>query len=186
MEAIFDRREFLFVFFPQQTGRDLRRRSPSPSFKQIAEDSGPPADGYQPRKGSTASCATTTGVESEAAILTPNVGTVASNLSASGARGSGNHLHVPDGTSPVASDSENSDLLLANHLRVRRHRSLPSPTFNPEKLANFPHQQRSSSFRLPVKENKPSFLILNPALDFLESPGYCRTKRTMENQGEEN
>jgi hypothetical protein len=58
-------------------------------------------------------------------------------------RGSGNHLHVPI-------DSGDPNFLLNSHLRVRRHRSLPSPTFSNHKLLPSPHQQRSSSFRLPV------------------------------------
>lgn len=87
--------------------------------------------------------------------------TSSSLVSASGAlRGSGNHLHVPS-INGDADESESDDSAsggansgFSGHLRVRRHRSLPSPTFTTEKLlaSNFP-QQRSNSFRLPVRKS---------------------------------
>lgn len=79
--------------------------------------------------------------------------------------GSSNHLQIPgaeDGYGGHQSSSwgmqarpssPTSQLFLASHSRVRRHRSLPSPTFTaaiPSPLALRHHPHRSSSFRLPV------------------------------------
>ena len=139
-----------FILF-RQTPRDLRR-SPSPAtvtFSDVEQLPRKSIDSGQltySRKGSFCVDSNDPVVTSSTTTLAPATGSI---------RGSGNHLHVPsvDGTS----DAENCDqlMILPNHMRVRRHRSLPSPTFNTEKqsASNFPHQQRSSSFRLPVNRN---------------------------------
>ena len=74
-------------------------------------------------------------------------------------RGSGNHLHVPSMNDDIVIELLSDDVdpsQFPNHQRVRRHRSLPSPTFsnfdkqfNSESFAQ--QHQRSSSFRLPVR-----------------------------------
>ena len=71
-------------------------------------------------------------------------------------KGSGNHLHVPSELDHhqvgVEFVEQDNNFLFHNHSRVRRHRSLPSPTFcgNPKSLITSKQQHRSSSFRLPV------------------------------------
>lgn len=107
------------------------------------------------RKGSNSSCCQETIVEDtegdedehqrqlEPPPSSPGLGSASGTV-----RGSGNHLHVPNLAGD--SDSDDSEHMFASHLRVRRHRSLPSPTFSGPTSPSFAHQQRSSSFRLPV------------------------------------
>ena len=84
-------------------------------------------------------------------------------------RNSGNHLIVPDMSGPGSpgggnvqtgncTDTEDECFEFPAHLRVRRHRSLPSPTSYTSADVQFasvppPNKahQRSASFRLPVR-----------------------------------
>lgn len=61
-------------------------------------------------------------------------------------RNSGNHLYVPQAPDLVATDETEQ------HMQLRRHRSLPSPSVVIDQLIppNIPQQQRSNSFRLQV------------------------------------
>lgn len=81
-------------------------------------------------------------------------------------RGSGNHLRVPGdaGAQPPGP-------FLNIHSRIRRHRSLPSPTFSNPKALPPPQQQRSSSFRLPVSPQPfliSKMIALNERLFYLK------------------